>query len=123
MKDAEFTKVAKALADSTRLKMLREVREAGELTCSCLCECFPLSQPTISHHIRTLESAGLFIVRKDGQFHRLTVNETVLVGFAAHFSGAPTPRANPRAKRAAAGRKPSVAEDERGPGQPSRGSK
>lgn len=105
MKDTDFTTIAKALADPTRLKMLREVRGAGELTCSCLCDCFTLSQPTISHHIRTLESARLLIVRKDGQFHRLTVNENVLAGFAAYFAGTPLPRAGPRAKRASAARK------------------
>ncbi len=111
MKDADFTRIAKALADPTRLKMLREVRGAGELTCSCLCECFPLSQPTISHHIRTLEGAGLLTVRKDGQFHRLTANESVLADFTGYFSGSPSQRTPPRAKRSAAVRKPAAAKD------------
>jgi len=97
MKDADFTKIAKALADPTRLKMLREVRGAGELTCSCLCECFPLSQPTISHHIRTLEGAGLLTVRKDGQFHRLTVNEDVLAGFSGFLADPAAPSEAPKA--------------------------
>jgi DNA-binding transcriptional ArsR family regulator len=34
MRDAEFVKIAKALADATRHRMLLELRAAGELTCS-----------------------------------------------------------------------------------------
>lgn len=111
MKDTDFTKIAKALADPTRLKMLRDVRDAGELTCSCLCERFPLSQPTISHHIRALEDAGLLTVRKDGQFHRLTVNEELLAGFSGHLSAVPAattpPKPKARAPRATPARKAS----------------
>ncbi len=113
MKDTDFTKIAKALADPTRLKMLRDVRDAGELTCSCLCERFPLSQPTISHHIRALEDAGLLTVRKDGQFHRLTVNEEVLASFSGHLSAksgeALSPKPAARASRATPARKTIVA--------------
>ena len=78
MKDAQFVKIAKALADPTRHKILREVRAAGELTCKQVCERFPLSQPTISHHICTLADAGLFKVDKRGQFHVLSVDNTML---------------------------------------------
>ena len=83
MKDTQFVKIAKALADPTRYRILREVRAAGELTCKQVCEHFPLSQPTISHHICTLADAGLFKVSKRGQFHVLTVDPAVLDGFVA----------------------------------------
>lgn len=63
--------------------MLREIREAGELTCSGVCERFQLSQPTISHHIKTLHAAGVIDVRKQGQFHVLSVNEAQMKAFAA----------------------------------------
>ncbi|MGQ0627979.1 MAG: ArsR/SmtB family transcription factor, partial [Phycisphaerales bacterium] len=52
-------------------------------------ECFSQSQPTISHHIKTLEAAGVITVRKEGQFHILTVNEDVLAAFAADLVPAP----------------------------------
>lgn len=83
MREAQIVKIAKALADPTRLKMLQELRAAGELTCSQVCEKFPLSQPTISHHIKTLEGAGLITIRKEGQFHVLGVNDGALTDFAA----------------------------------------
>ncbi len=82
MRDEPFVKIAKALADPTRHQMLRELRAAGELTCSDVCQRFALAQPTISHHIKTLEEAGLIRIRRDGQFHVLAVNEEVLEDFA-----------------------------------------
>ncbi|GEM_PF-1050948 len=81
IKDSQFVTIAKALADPTRHRMMREVRAAGELTCKQVCERFALSQPTISHHICTLATAGLISVRKRGQFHVLSIDEKVLRGF------------------------------------------
>jgi ArsR family transcriptional regulator len=79
-----MVKIAKALADPTRLRMLREVRKAGSLTCSQVCGLFALRQPTISHHVRTLEGAGLLRVRKRGAFHELSVDEATLRAFVDH---------------------------------------
>jgi len=98
MHDEPFVKIAKALADPTRLAMLREIREAGELTCSCVCGRFELSQPTISHHVKILQDAGLVRSRKDGQFHRLTVDERALRAFTTHL--APAKRGRTRTKAA-----------------------
>ena len=89
MRDEPFVRIAKALADPTRHRMLRELRARGSLTCSGVCRCFNLSQPTISHHISTLQEAGLIRVRQRGQFHILTVNEKALAAFAGDlFPGA-----------------------------------
>ena len=82
MNDAAFVKIAKALADPTRRLILRKLRAAGDLTCSCVCALANLSQPTISHHIGILQDAGIIEVRKKGQFHILTVNERALTQFA-----------------------------------------
>ena len=87
MRDADFVKVAKALADPTRFRMLQEIRGKGSLNCSQLCGCFPLSQPTISHHVKTLEAAGLITVRKDGQYHVLTACEVRLAAFTGAIEG------------------------------------
>ncbi|MBL8762110.1 MAG: helix-turn-helix transcriptional regulator [Phycisphaerae bacterium] len=87
MRSSEFVKVAKALADPTRLRMLEGIRAAGKQTCSEVCSCFKLSQPTISHHIKMLESSGVIHARKSGAFHVLSVNETLLRAFARHAAG------------------------------------
>lgn len=103
MRDTQFVKIAKALADTTRHRMLMEIRDAGELNCSQVCEKFPLSQPTISHHIKTLAEAGVIKMRKEGQFHVISVDEQTLSAFAADIVPAPSDaEASPAKKRAKA---------------------
>jgi DNA-binding transcriptional ArsR family regulator len=97
MRDAEFIRIAKCLADPTRHRILREVRAAGEMNCSQICGCFKVSQPTISHHIKTLMAAGLIRVRERGQYHVISPREDTLRAFAEHIAGAP---AAPRTRRA-----------------------
>ena len=81
--DKKFVKIARALADPTRTKMLREIRKAGELNCSQVLERFDLSQPPISHHIKILAEAGLVACRKAGPYHVMKVDEEVVNQFAA----------------------------------------
>ncbi|MDD2218783.1 MAG: metalloregulator ArsR/SmtB family transcription factor [Desulfoplanes sp.] len=62
-----LVKVMKALADPTRIKMLKML-EQREL---CVCEIHAslhLAQPTISKHLKILEEAGLVDKRKEAQF-------------------------------------------------------
>ena len=48
-----------ALADETRLAILRQLRERGEV-CACdFLACCSLAQPTVSHHLKVLRQAGL----------------------------------------------------------------
>ena len=61
------SRLFKALADETRLRILKllEVREM------CVCEvmvALGLTQPTASHHLGILESAGLVKDRKEGKW-------------------------------------------------------
>jgi len=61
------SKFFKALADETRLRILKllEVREM------CVCEimvALDLTQPTASHHLSILENAGLIKNRKEGKW-------------------------------------------------------
>ncbi len=87
MRAADFVKIAKALADPTRLRMLEGIRAAGRQTCTEVCACFKLSQPTISHHIKMLEASGVVHAKKSGAFHVLSVNEPLLREFARHAAG------------------------------------
>lgn len=97
MREEQFVKIAKALADPTRHRILRTIRERGELNCSQIWDCFRLSQPTISHHIKTLAEAGLVTCRREGTFHVVKADESVLEAFAR--SVAPSPARAPRARR------------------------
>ena len=97
MRSSEFVKIAKALADPTRLRMLEGIRAAGKQTCSEVCSCFKLSQPTISHHIKMLEASGVIHAKKAGAFHVLSVNEPLLRAFARHAAGEVSKSATRRA--------------------------
>src|SRR5262245_57603549 len=96
VQEKTFIQIAKALADPTRHAIVREVRRAGELTCSQVSCGFSCSQPTISHHVKTLEEAGILRIREDGTFRRLTVNEALLDEFAGSVKGGALAKRRPR---------------------------
>jgi ArsR family transcriptional regulator len=57
----------KALADPTRLEMMRLLRTQAGPTCVCdIVDHFDLAQPTISHHLKVLKDAGLLTQSKVG---------------------------------------------------------
>ena len=63
--------VFKALADSTRLKILECIRK-GE---KCICEIIPYtgkSQPNVSQHLKVLKNAGIVDENKEGT--RIMIN-------------------------------------------------
>ena len=62
-----YVRMLKALADPTRLEILRVVVAQSGPVCACdIVERFDLSQPTISHHLKILRDAGLLTSRKKG---------------------------------------------------------
>jgi len=57
----------KALADPTRLEILRLIGGQAGPVCVCdIVDRFDLSQPTISHHLKVLREAGLLRTSKIG---------------------------------------------------------
>jgi ArsR family transcriptional regulator, arsenate/arsenite/antimonite-responsive transcriptional repressor len=57
----------RALGDPTRLEIFRLLAAQAEPVCACdVVDRFGLSQPTISHHLRTLREAGLVKVSRRG---------------------------------------------------------
>ena len=58
--DHELAAVFKAIGHPVRLRILRLLAASDDSLCSCNIEAhFPLRQPTISHHMKTLKDAGL----------------------------------------------------------------
>lgn len=66
---------AKALGDPTRLAIAAALRDGGEL-CVCdlswVCE---RAENLVSHHVRTLRSAGLVRSRREGKMVMLSLTE------------------------------------------------
>jgi len=74
----EQSRFFKALADETRLRILKllEVREM------CVCEvmvALGLTQPTASHHLGILENAGLVKDRKEGKWVFYSIADPSLI--------------------------------------------
>ena len=68
----------KALGDETRLSILRQLREQGDV-CACDFACCDLAQPTISHHLKVLREAGLVVGEKRGLWVHYTLNHEKLM--------------------------------------------
>jgi DNA-binding transcriptional ArsR family regulator len=66
MNDAQLDGIFHALGDPTRRAILARLSQ-GEATVSELMAPFALSQPTISKHLKVLESAGLIEGGRDAQ--------------------------------------------------------
>lgn len=65
-----------ALADPTRLEILRELAGSPEV-CACdFTSCCDVSQPTVSHHLKVLREAGAVVSERRGSwvFYRIAPN-------------------------------------------------
>ncbi|MHB1005699.1 MAG: ArsR/SmtB family transcription factor [Chloroflexota bacterium] len=70
----EAANLFKALADETRLSILRQLREQGEV-CACdFVACCDVAQPTVSHHLKVLREAGLVVGDKRGLWVHYRLN-------------------------------------------------
>jgi DNA-binding transcriptional ArsR family regulator len=63
----DFMNLTKALADSTRLRVLLALRQRELCACQ-ITELFGLAQSTMSKHFYLLKQAGLVDSRKDGRW-------------------------------------------------------
>lgn len=68
MTEQQFQRVAKALADGRRFAIYERIAGTPELACQRMSECFPVSQATVSHHLKELAGAGLVESRREGQY-------------------------------------------------------
>ncbi|MFZ5969758.1 MAG: autorepressor SdpR family transcription factor [Bacillota bacterium] len=68
--------IFKALADPTRRKILKMLRER-DLTAGEIADAFHISKPSISHHLSLLKQANLVISEKQGQNIYYSLNTTI----------------------------------------------
>jgi hypothetical protein len=78
----EFHILLKALADPSRISLLRILYQQ-ELTVGDLAERVNLGEPTVSHHLSRLRTAGLVTLRTAGNQRFYRVNENGLAHFKA----------------------------------------
>jgi len=82
LSDDSIVRIAKALADKTRLRILSEIAKGKIITCGEAEKIAGLSQPTVSHHLKVLFDAGLLITKKDGRHVNISVNKKALDDFS-----------------------------------------
>lgn len=83
--DTEFDRIAKALADPTRVAVLEAIGREDECPCQRLRDEFPVTKATISHHLKELVRAGLVESRREGQFLHCKVRRDVVQAYAAEL--------------------------------------
>ena len=81
----QFDRIAKALADPTRVAVLEAIGRQDECPCQQLRDAFPVSKATISHHIKELVRAGLVDARREGQFLHCQLRRDVLKGYTSEL--------------------------------------
>ena len=81
-----IVKIAKAISDKTRLRILKEIAKKGTITCGEAEKIAGLSQPTVSHHLKILSEAGLLNAEKNGRHVKISVNKKALDEFSVLIS-------------------------------------
>ena len=95
----EFLRIAKALADARRLAILERIAGCEDAACASLCEEFPVSQPTMSHHLRLLAEVGLIEMRRNGQYAYYRLRTEVLNAYVITLQARLRTRRRGRARR------------------------
>ena len=81
-----IVKIAKALSDKARIKILKEIAAKGSISCGDAEKVVDLSQPTVSHHLKILTDAGLLTTIKDGRHVIVSFNKDILDSFSLMIS-------------------------------------
>lgn len=77
MTDVERARIAKAIADPTRFRLLQEISQRSNCTCSGVKDYLGVTPATLSHHLKELEEAGLIEVSREGRFAVMHIRRDV----------------------------------------------
>ena len=91
----DFPQVFQALADSTRLRIVRLLAATKEEVCLCeLVDSLLEPQYKLSRHVKILKQSGLLMAQKEGRwvYHRLVDDQTYLEALYAAVAQLPDSR-------------------------------
>jgi ArsR family transcriptional regulator len=78
----EYTQFFKVLSDPNRL-MIVDMLSCDELCACVILEKFKFTQPTLSHHMKTLCDCKLVCGRKEGKWTYYSLNNETVLDFRA----------------------------------------
>jgi ArsR family transcriptional regulator, arsenate/arsenite/antimonite-responsive transcriptional repressor len=77
LSEEQVQAIARVLADPRRFAILQQIAGKGNMPCSGLRECQPISAATLSHHMKELAEAGLIEVEREGRTADITFRRDV----------------------------------------------
>ena len=86
MKSMDVALICKALSDANRLEIVKMLSDGEKCGCQLL-DKFEITQPTLSHHMKTLVECGLVNDRKAGKWHHYSLNCETLTDFKTFIEG------------------------------------
>lgn len=84
MELSEISLICKALSDPNRLQVIHILIRGERCACELL-EQMQITQPTLSHHMKTLEDCGLVVSRKKGKWSHYSLNAAQWAAFCGHI--------------------------------------
>ncbi|MDP4153729.1 MAG: metalloregulator ArsR/SmtB family transcription factor [Bacillota bacterium] len=89
----QLTKVYKALSNENRLEIFLSILKSDEKNFETRCDCtislimqkLGIGAPTISHHLKELNNAGLIETKKNGKYLVAHVNKELLIDIKNAF--------------------------------------
>ncbi len=80
MELSQVSVICKALSDPNRLRIIQLLTLGEQCGCELLAQ-MQITQPTLSHHMKTLEDCSLVSSRKEGKWSHYSLNSSRWTAF------------------------------------------